>query len=105
MMQQHDGPTDLVAVIHDVRRRWRMKLALRGAALAAGCIALALVLSALVLQWMRFHPASILAFRIGLAAVAALLSDRFLVLPRCRRVTDEQGALDLEEHEPSLEAA
>jgi len=49
MTQQHDGRTDLVAVIHDVRRRWRMKLALRGAAIAAGCIALALVLSAVLL--------------------------------------------------------
>ena len=26
-------------IIHDVRRRWRMKLAMRGAAIAAGCVA------------------------------------------------------------------
>jgi len=105
MTQQHDGRTDLVAVIHDVRRRWRMKLALRGAAIAAGCIALALVLSAVLLQWMRFTPQSILAFRFGLAAVAGTLGYAFLARPLLRRVSDEQVALYLEEHEPSLEAA
>ena len=37
----------LLEIIHEVRRRWRMKLALRGAAIAAGCVAAALILSAL----------------------------------------------------------
>ena len=59
MTQHADGRSDLVAVIRDVRRRWRLKLALRGAAMAAGCLAVALVLSALTLQWMRFTPESI----------------------------------------------
>src|SRR5215212_5068220 len=105
MMQQHDGRSDLVAIIGDVRRRWRVKLAVRGAAIAAGCIALALVASALLLQWMRFTPQSILAFRIVLAAIVGVLAYLLLVRPLLRRVTDEQVALYLEEHEPSLEAA
>src|SRR6266545_8079120 len=105
MSQQHGGRSDVVAVIHEVRRRWRMKLALRGAAIAAGCIAVALVLAAVVLQWMRFTPESILAFRIALAAVVALLAYVFLARPLLRRVSDEQVAMYLEEHEPSLEAA
>ena len=104
-MTPYDGRADLVSVIHDVRRRWRMKLALRGAALAAACFALVLIVSALVLQWMRFTAESIFGFRILLAAVVALLAYVFFVRPLMRRVSDEQVAMYLEEHEPSLEAA
>src|SRR5437763_6364265 len=105
MTEEHENRSDLVAIVHNVRRRWRQKLALRGAALAAGCGAGALVLSAWSLQWMRFTPESILLFRVLMAGVAALLAYLFLARPLVRRVTDEQVALYLEEHEPSLEAA
>ena len=44
-----------------VRQRWRMKIALRGGALARGVHRRRAVLSALALQWMRFTPESILA--------------------------------------------
>ncbi|HXT29729.1 MAG TPA: hypothetical protein VN716_10630, partial [Vicinamibacterales bacterium] len=104
-MTHEDGRSSLVAIIHEVRRRWRLKLALRGAAIAAICFAVALVVSALTLQWMRFTPESILMFRIGLAVTVALLAYVFLVRPLFRRVSDEQVAMYLEEHEPSLEAA
>src|SRR6185295_1140792 len=100
-----DGRSDLVAVIHEVRRRWRMKLALRGGAMAAGCLVVALVLSAVMVQWLRFTPESILLFRIVLAVVGAVLVYALLARPVMRRVIDEQVALYLEEHEPSLEAA
>jgi hypothetical protein len=103
--QEHGGRSDLVVVIREVRRRWRMKLALRGAAIAVACIAVALVLSAMTLQWMRFSAESILAFRIVLAGAIAVVGYVFLARPLLRRVTDEQVALYLEEHEPSLEAA
>ena len=105
MTQHADSRTELIAVIHHVRRRWRLKLALRGAAIAAGCAAAALVLSAWGLQWMRFTPESILAFRVLMAVVLGVLGYVFLARPLLRRVTDEQVALYLEEHEPSLEAA
>ena len=105
MTEHADGRSDLVAVIHDVRRRWRLKLALRGAAIAAGCAAAALVGAALTLQWMRFTPDSILLFRILMAMVVAVLAYLCIVRPLLRSVSDEQVALYLEEHEPSLEAA
>jgi uncharacterized protein DUF4175 len=105
MTEHPDSRSELVAVIHDVRRRWRLKLALRGAAFAAGCAAAALVLSAWGLQWMRFTPESILGFRIAMAIVVGVLGYVCFVRPLTRRVTDEQVALYLEEHEPSLEAA
>src|SRR3954463_11041128 len=103
--QEHGARSDLVVVIREVRRRWRMKLALRGAAIAVACIAAALVISAITLQWMRFSAESILAFRIVLAGAIAVVGYVFLARPLLRRVTDEQVALYLEEHEPSLEAA
>src|SRR6185437_10733084 len=97
--------SSLIAVIREVRNRWRMKLLLRGAAVAAGLAALALVFSALGLQWSRFTPDSIRVFRVVIFAVGAVLAYLFLIRPLLRRVSDEQVALYLEECEPSLEAA
>ena len=105
MTQYPELPSELVNIIHDVRTRWRLKLALRGAAIAAGCVAVALVGSAVTLQWMRFTPESILLFRILMATVVAVLAYFCIVRPLVRSVSDEQVALYLEEHEPSLEAA
>ncbi len=105
MTQNNEQRSDLVAIIHDVRRRWRMKLALRGAALALACMAVALVLSAMGLQWNRFTPESILLFRIVIAVVLGVVGYAFIIKPLLRSVSDEQVALYLEEHEPSLEAA
>jgi len=96
---------ELIGIIHDVRARWRRKVALRGGAMAAALVAATLVLSAVILQWLRFTPESILGFRIGLALVVALVAWLLIVRPQLRRVTDEQVALYLEEHEPSLQAA
>ena len=95
----------LVSIIHDVRRRWRTKLLVRGAALTAACGGAALVLAAWGLQWMRFTPESIIAARIVIGLTFALLAYLLLVRPFLRRVSDEQVAMYLEEHEPSLEAA
>ncbi|PYR90467.1 MAG: hypothetical protein DMF84_21445, partial [Acidobacteria bacterium] len=95
----------LVSIIHDVRRRWRTKLLVRGAALTAACGGAALVLAAWGLQWMRFTPESILVARIVIGVIFALLASVLLVRPVLRRVSDEQVAMYLEEHEPSLEAA
>ena len=95
----------LTAVISEVRRRWRIKMALRGAALVIGGTALILLGSALGIDALRFSPKAILAFR--LAALVALIAivALWLVRPLRRRVSDGQVALYVEEHEPSLEAS
>src|SRR5687768_1032054 len=96
--------TDLFAIIANVRTRWRLKLALRGAAcMLAVAFALFLV-AAYGMEWLRFTPASIVAARILLAVALAVSAYWFLVRPLRRRVTDEQVALYLEEHEPALNA-
>ncbi len=96
---------ELVNVIRQVRKRWRMKLLLRGGVIFVAGSLLALVLASLGLQTYKFSPGSILALRIVTLSVFALLLVGWLLVPLRRRVTDLQVALYVEEHEPSLQAA
>lgn len=106
-----DGPyapgssDDLMRILASVRRRWRLRIVLRGAALTLAVALVAFAASAWAVDATRFSAGAVTAFRWiawGSVAVAALW---FLVRPLARRVSDEQVALYLEEHEPSLEAA
>ena len=96
--------SDLLAIIGQVRRRWRMKLAVRGAVVVLLTGAVVFFAAAYGLQWARFSGTSIIAARVFLALALAASAGWFLVRPLRRRVTDEQVALYLEEHEPSLQA-
>ena len=97
--------SELVRVIHHVRNRWRMRLALRGAVIVVVGTLMALFLSASSLQALKFSAASIVSFRIAAFGVFAGLAWYGLVLPLRRRVTDSQVALYLEEHDPTLQSA
>jgi len=97
-------PTDLLGIIAEVRRRWRLKLALRGIVRVLAILVAFFLIAAFLMQWDRFSPASILIARIALAATLISSIYWFLFLPLRRRVSDEQVALYLEEHEPSLQA-
>ncbi len=99
-----DPRATLLDVVRQVRKRWRVKLAVRGAVGFLAATAVALVGSAYALEALRFSPASILGFRIALIVAALAAASWFLVRPLMRRVDDEQVALYLEEHEPTLEA-
>ena len=77
----------------------------RGALGVVGLGALVLLLSAYGLESWRFSPASIITFRIILGVALAGLVGYLLVRPLMRARSDEQVALYLEEHEPSLQAA
>lgn len=97
------GSDTLVAVIRRVRRRWRLRVALQGLAVT-GVVALAVFLgAAFILEQLRFTPGAVLALRV--ASYGAVLAAAFwsLVRPLTRRVTVEQIALYLEEHEPDLQ--
>src|SRR5689334_11526226 len=96
---------ELVAVIREVRNRYRRRLAARGALIVLGGTVLALLLSASGLETLRFSPASIIAFRVLVFGVFALLGLYAFVRPLRRQVSDAQVALYLEERNPSLEAA
>src|ERR1051325_6773003 len=104
MIEPRTAPTELLAIIAEVRRRWRLKLALRGIVRVV-IVAMVLVLAATYgIEWARSSGLSILLSRIGFGLVLVVSALWFVVRPLRRRVTDDQVALYLEEHEPSLEA-
>src|SRR5881394_229819 len=93
--------SELTSIIHEIRKRWRMKLAMRGAALFVAGGVVALLMSAYGLEWQKFSPGSIIGFRVAMIMIAGVMAAYFFVLPQWRKVTDEQVALYLEECEPS----
>ena len=96
--------SDITRIVNDVRKRWRIKLALRGVARVVGVAVALFVVAAFAMEWARFSPAAIISARVALASAVVGSVWMFLVRPLRRRVTDEQVALYLEEHEPSLQA-
>src|SRR3989442_1672081 len=95
---------ELVDVVREVRRRWRLKLAARGAAIVIGGTVLALLVSASGLEALRFSSHAIIGFRAFIMIIVAPLLARWVVAPLLRRVNDIQVAMYLEECDPSLQA-
>src|ERR671912_873481 len=103
-MSEANARAQLLDVVRQVRRRWRIKLALRGAVgfLLAGLVAILAI--AYALETLKFTPAAIFWFRIVTALVFVAAGAWFFARPLSRKVTDEQVALYLEEHEPTLDS-
>ena len=95
---------ELLGIIRAVRKRWRWKVALRSLTVLLGAGILTLLAAAAGLEWFRFSPAAIVAFRVVTYGVLVTLGWIAFVKPLARRVTDNQVALYLEEHEPTLDA-
>ena len=93
------------AVVHYVRRRWRMARVLRGLAIALAAVLVLVVASAFVLEATKYAPAVVVGSRVVVALMAIALVAWLVVLPMLPRPRDEQVALYVEEHEPSLEGA
>jgi hypothetical protein len=100
--QSASSPT-LLDIVSEVRRRWRVKLLMRGAVSLAAMAFLLLVGAAYGMEAAGFSATSILVGRIALALALVGCAAWFLLRPLRRNVTDEQVALYLEEHEPSLQ--
>jgi len=96
---------DVLRVVKQVRARYRTRVALKGLAIVLGSGLLAFVISVWGLERLRFTPQSVIAFRTLVWLSVAVLTGRYLVWPLMRRVSDEQAALYLEEHEPTLESS
>ena len=96
---------EILRAIRHVRNRWRLRVALRSIAVLVAAALGTLLASSYGLELMKFSPGAIIGFRI--ATYVALLGAGwwFFIRPIARRVSDEQVALYLEEHEPSLQAA
>jgi hypothetical protein len=97
-------PRDLLEIISEVRARWRAKLILRGAVRVVAAAFALFILAAYGMEWAKFSPVSIISARVLMVLVLAASVFVFLVKPLRRKVTDEQVALYLEEHDPSLQA-
>ncbi|MCZ0933973.1 MAG: hypothetical protein OXJ54_02210 [Gemmatimonadetes bacterium] len=95
----------LLGIVRDVRRRWRVRQLIQGIAVTLGIGFAVFFIATLGIDRLRFDDGAVLAFRIVLWAAAAGLLAWFVVRPLLRRVSDAQVALYLEEHEPSLKAA
>ncbi|HSJ65743.1 MAG TPA: DUF4175 family protein [Gemmatimonadaceae bacterium] len=96
---------DLQSVIRAVRRRWRLRVALHGAAIAVAIVLALLIAGALGVERFRYDPAAIIAARVLVALALVIAVAWLLAWPLMRRLPDDQVALYLEEHEPSLEMA
>jgi len=103
--REPSGREELIRIIRQVRRRWRVRVALRGVAAVAGAALGAVLVGAVAMDLLRFSAGAVIAARVLVYAAVVGAAVRYLVLPLARRVSDERVALYIEEHEPSLEAA
>ena len=94
---------DLLHAISATRRRWRMKIFLRGLAILMASGFAAFALSVWGMNYFLYADGAVTTFRILTWVALAAIVLRFLVLPLSRKVVDEQVALYIEEHEPSLQ--
>lgn len=96
---------ELSTLLRGVRLRWRLKLAVRGLALAAGVALATFLVAAWLLDRFDYAPGAVLAGRAALNAVVLVAVAWFLGRPLLRRVDRGRVALYVEEREPTLGAA
>lgn len=88
-----------------VRRRYRLRVILAAALRIALAVFLYLVLAAWLLDRFRFDAGLALGLRIAFVVALVAMVVVWLVRPLRRRLTNQEIALYIEEHEPSLQAA
>ena len=96
------GYTQLLRVIRYVRNRWRLRNALKGVAFLLLFGLMAFAISAYGMEYFRYSAWSVRMFRIFTYVALVGLALRFVVRPLSKRVTNEQVALYMEEHDPTL---
>ena len=101
--ERHAADRRLAELVGSVRRRWKLRLALRGLAWAAGISVLVFLVSAFALERARFDDGALFWLRSLSWTTLAVTLYLFVIRPILRPVTDSQVALYLEEHEPTLD--
>ncbi len=96
---------DLLRVVRYARRRWRLRVALRGLLFVLGFGFAAFAVSVWGMDHFLYSERAITWFRVLTYAALGALSVRYLILPLTQRVSDQRVALYIEEHEPGLQAA
>jgi len=95
----------LERILSGVRTRWRLRRTVSGMVWVLLAALAAVVLTGFGLEATRFSPSAVLGFRLVAWSVVIGLAVWRVLLPWFKQVNDEQVALYLEEHEPSLQAA
>ncbi len=93
---------DLVRVIRRVRSRWRTRRLLLGLAALVAAAAAVLGISSAGLDALRYEPWAVRGLSAAVWLLAAGAVWRFLWRPLRSKVSDEQVALYIEEHDPTL---
>ena len=96
---------ELLRAIRHVRNRWRLRVGVRGVAVLGAAALGTVLVSSYGLELFKFNPGAIVAFRVLTYLSFIGFGWWFFIRPVSRRVSDDQVALYLEEHEPSLQAA
>ncbi|HUF30079.1 MAG TPA: hypothetical protein VMM77_05380, partial [Gemmatimonadaceae bacterium] len=96
---------DLQSVIRSARLRWRLRVVLHGAAVVIAVALAILLLGAVGVEQLRYDPIAVIAARVLVVLAFIIAAAWLLARPLMRRLPDDQVALYLEEHEPSLEMA
>ena len=95
----------LFALIQGARRRWRLRIALRGVAVVAITILATLLIASWWMDRFRFSLAAVAVAGAAVWITLLLVAWRVLARPLRRRLDDARVALYLEEHEPRLEGS
>src|SRR5918997_4116415 len=93
----------LSELLRNVRRRRRLKIALRGRAVCLGVGAAVLLLSGWGAHRYRHSEGALVALRLGALCACAAAVYLSLVRPHARRISDARLARFIEERAPATE--
>src|SRR5689334_4732976 len=96
---------ELRSVLAKARRRWRLRVALGGLAIALAGALVVLVVASVALEQSRWADGGVRATRVVAWLAVAALVAWWVARPLVRRVSASRVALYLEEHDPTLDAA
>ena len=96
---------ELLKVVRGVRTRWKLKHALRGAAIALAGTFVVYAITAIVVHSLNYSESSVMAGRVVCVIALLALLFQFVIRPLLPKIQDERAALYLEEHEPSVDGA
>ncbi|MDQ3516990.1 MAG: hypothetical protein M3466_01130, partial [Gemmatimonadota bacterium] len=96
---------ELTRLIRRVRAQWRFARAIRGSAIVLGAALVVLLAASFGIERFRFNDTAVIVVRVLAYVSLIALAARYLILPLLPRVSDDQVALFIEEHDPSLDAA
>ena len=96
---------ELMSVIRRVRARWRVKVALRGLVMLTAAGFAAFAMSVWGMDYFLYSERAVQVFRWLTYVALIALAVRMLVAPLAQRVSKQQVALYVEEHEPTLKAS